>query len=483
MDLRKVPASRPVRYTAVILLVTIPYLVAWWRTPPGYVFSGFIINTYDSATYIAKMRSALWGWTYHNLYTPFADAGGYFFLLYNFTGHIALWLHMSFWWTSTLFRLVLSVLLLWEIEKLLPLTGIPERLRGWAWWFVVLFSPFIVVLSLSEELPFGSMFSTTHFVLLLALQVMAWRYVLQSVRLGNAQAWTAGLAVAAMGFIHPYTALLTAVALGIYTVWVRGWQRYILWFFLIPVPVAIIMIWSWLQPGAAAWQLGGQSYTPVDRTFVWWLPWLVPAVLQLRARQAADRPWLVWLLLASGAAVLYPRVGRRFLDGVGIPLSILAFRWMAENWARRWRWHPSSIVFGPAAIIGIALVAVPASAPAEYLAISHVQMYAFLAAQPGSGSVWGPTLDSNMIPAFSGWHVVNGQPDESPGFRPSVLRFREVCAGNWHGTLGLASWLVERHVRYVVWPQYCNAFPVPARVVFRQVDTELLQLRSQASAP
>jgi len=392
-------------------------------------------------------------------------------------GHVALQTHMSFWLVSTLFRLMFSVILLQEIEKVLPLAGIPEHLRSWAWWFIALFGPFFPLVIFPEESPFGSMVSTTHFVLVMVLQVVAWCEVLGVVWGRNGRVWKAGMAVAIVGLIHPYTALATGVALALFVVWNAGWRKYIVWLFLIPAPVALIMLWSVFQPGTAAWRPGGVSYTPLRLLLLSWLPWIVLVVLRLRKRIRSDRPWLVWISVALGLAIIYPPVGRRFLDGIGIPISVLAFNWMSENWQRRWRWHEAGVTWGVMLTLAMGLLVNPVNARASYLPLAHVAMYEFLASRSGTGSVWGPDLDSNMIPAYTGWHVVNGHPDESPDFRLGLLRFRELCAGNWHASIGLRAWLVDRNVRYVVWPSYCQPFPLATWVVFRQGDVQVLKLK------
>ncbi|MRR29557.1 hypothetical protein EG834_04345, partial [bacterium] len=55
---------------AVLLLITLPYLIAFVLPGPGKIFGGFLLNPQDGNTYLAKMQE---GWSGSWVYTfPFS---------------------------------------------------------------------------------------------------------------------------------------------------------------------------------------------------------------------------------------------------------------------------------------------------------------------------------------------------------------------------------------------------------------------------
>ena len=55
---------------AVILFASLPTLYAWRLADDDHVFTGFVYNTYDGNSYIAKMRLGARGeWLFHLPYT------------------------------------------------------------------------------------------------------------------------------------------------------------------------------------------------------------------------------------------------------------------------------------------------------------------------------------------------------------------------------------------------------------------------------
>jgi hypothetical protein len=77
---------------ALMLISSLPYLIAWARAPEGAHFTGLIFNPQDGNSYIAKMRQGLDGsWVFRLPYTSEPQDGAPVFLFYLFFGHMARW--------------------------------------------------------------------------------------------------------------------------------------------------------------------------------------------------------------------------------------------------------------------------------------------------------------------------------------------------------------------------------------------------------
>src|SRR5690606_31339433 len=114
----------------LVLLLTLPYLVAWLSTPDGMVFSGALLNPDDMSVYVSAMRQgAAGGWLYHFPYSPEPWQPRLMLLLYlllrKVTALVAtptvLWLH--FW------RVVLSIVTVWAL--IVWLRALFPRQRRW----------------------------------------------------------------------------------------------------------------------------------------------------------------------------------------------------------------------------------------------------------------------------------------------------------------------------------------------------------------
>jgi hypothetical protein len=88
-------SSREWRWTAIwavvgVILSSLPYLIAFWSTPPERVYTGFLTNPEDGHTYLAKMRQGQRGaWRFRLPYTAEPHEGEYIFTYYLALGHLA----------------------------------------------------------------------------------------------------------------------------------------------------------------------------------------------------------------------------------------------------------------------------------------------------------------------------------------------------------------------------------------------------------
>ena len=67
----------------VLILVTLPYIIATQSGGDDFVFNGFLLNPIDGNTYIAKMLQGWEGtWRVKLPFSPDPGSGAFFFLFY-----------------------------------------------------------------------------------------------------------------------------------------------------------------------------------------------------------------------------------------------------------------------------------------------------------------------------------------------------------------------------------------------------------------
>src|SRR5574338_1585251 len=77
-------------FIGVTLAILLPYLLAFILAGPQHVFTGFLVNTADGATYLAKMRQGYEGfWQFTLAFTAQPGEGAHLFLFYLFLCHLA----------------------------------------------------------------------------------------------------------------------------------------------------------------------------------------------------------------------------------------------------------------------------------------------------------------------------------------------------------------------------------------------------------
>jgi hypothetical protein len=103
--------------TAVAILVLVvsclPYALGYGFAPPGWDFSGFIINAEDSNIYLAAMQQGAQGaWRFRLLYTPEDHPAAFLYLFYLLLGHLSTLTGLSLIRTYHLARLFCGLMLL-----------------------------------------------------------------------------------------------------------------------------------------------------------------------------------------------------------------------------------------------------------------------------------------------------------------------------------------------------------------------------------
>lgn len=347
---------RPLVLAVIVLAVTsIPTLVAYSSQPPGRAFMGFFVNAADMNSYLEKMREGsegLWYWV--NRYTTESSPPVLLFVWLLAWGHLAALLHLGGIATFQLFRVTGAIALFggaWAFIRHFC-TGRDTRrfalhllafTMGFGILLWALHSPVVLghrTDALDLRMPeLSAFFSTlTGPTWQAAFVVLGSVLTLRAAATGDFGAGgVAALAWLGEASIHPQMLVILFVALAVALLWRRpprrGWAAAAL---AVLPSLPYIAYATWISGRSAEvvrWQAQGiDGYAPDALSMaVALLPLVVPAALALPARvrrRSREDVFLLAWLLAVIAVMWVPNpassIGRRFLDGVYVPLACLA---------------------------------------------------------------------------------------------------------------------------------------------------------------
>lgn len=348
---------------AVMLLLQLPYALGYWTARAGTGYTGLLVNLSDVTYYVAMQLGAHGEWLYRIRFTGEPHEGALLYTFYLGLGHLArvlqmdavrMW-HLSRAVTSFLMFLVAYGFIAYFIEK--------PRWRRVAFGLALLGAGFDLFalpfdaadpasgvpldLRMPEAHLFFSAFTYPHYSAAIAcIMIVFWCALRGLTETLSARKWvllaTCGaLANLGLAFVYPFLILLTAGVLGVFYCALSWRARKILWrralwlatLFLPALPLLfyyqrvlatneIIRLWNE--------QVVTNSPNAVHYVLTYGL-YLAPAVWNLwRARfgteQDAPRRMFLWLWLGVVAVLLYAPLNaqRRFVEGIQIPLAILA---------------------------------------------------------------------------------------------------------------------------------------------------------------
>jgi len=463
-------------------LVTVPYLIGVFAAPPGTTFSGLLFGLEDTYSYIAKMRyGARDGWAYQIVYTTEPHRGGIVYTFYLGLGKLAALISgqgattpaPTFVLAYHTARIVLGLLYLVTLYGFVAeiLEPPPQRRLAWilaalagglGWGLLVarLDQGADVHLPVEFYVPEGFslllLYGLPHLSLARTLLLTGWMALFRAVERGRWY-WAAagGLAWFGMAMIVPFHVGLLGTLLA---AWLAGlwathrrfpWGR-LGWAALAGVPPLLVLAYNaWLfshDPVYAAWAAQNSLPSPpiIDYALAYGLliGLATPGAIQVWRKGLTDRTTLliVWPLVTAAMVYLPVNVQRRLLEGVIVPLCILAtfgiWRLVGEKPQARpstlplpaetrsqltWRLRqvgagvllmllfPSTVLLLAGGIITALDPEWPVVHPTEELAALD---WLRLHAPPGS-IVLATHESGNLIPAYAGVRVYVGHGPES----------------------------------------------------------------------
>ncbi|TMD52598.1 MAG: hypothetical protein E6I85_10150 [Chloroflexi bacterium] len=470
---------------ALALVTLLPYLYAHLAAPSGRTFMGFFFLGDDANTYLAKMRGGFdgaWAWT--NRYTTEPSQPVYFFVYWIALGHLAALLHLPLLVTFHAARALGAVLLLYAgwmfIEHFVEDPGA----RRWALFFMAFGLGMGYLLeamgkpvflgqktdTLDWRMPelsaFYSILALPNFAWAAALQAIAAVLTLRAAERGSLKTgFFAGLAWLGEASIHAQMPILIGGAIVVAVLYRRVSARGYLAVALALAMVAPYVLYSYVElhnPEVSRWS--GQwrnNFAPDLLSLSLALaPQLLLAALalprMLRRRSRGDVFLLAWLLLL--AVILWAptpadNLRRRFFDGIYLPLVVMAAEGFFTVVLPRLRERGRRLLgFGYVSFASVGslflLLGPPLviSNPAYSVPNGDYAALQWLSPQP-PGVVLTSDRLGLFVPAYTSDTTYVGQYSETYNWRVKTVEVN----GLLHGQGDLQGFLVEHHVRYLVW--------------------------------
>jgi hypothetical protein len=339
-----------------ICLANVPYVVAYASAPPHMTFGGVVMNFEDAHGYLAKMNQGAAGrLTYQIPFTAEdhegAFIGGFFLAL----GWICALTGLPVIWMWHLSRVVCGLLLLLLAYLFAALFLADRRQRlvcyllvclsaGFGW--IVLLTGRYAVLGfdvidfkMPEAHPFFTILTFPHFSLGAAL---LFAIFMVTILFHRTQHWKyvalGGIASFLLAIVHPYNLLVVAGALGVWWLALFWKERrvparefaalLIVGLTALPVLLYYLYVFS-SNPAFSAWaaQSGSASPHPIHY-LIGYGPLLilgVPAMVrEVRRADTESILPLIWVIVVAILIYAPLKQQRRMVEGVHVPLSILA---------------------------------------------------------------------------------------------------------------------------------------------------------------
>jgi hypothetical protein len=350
---------------AVILFASLPTIYAWSQADADHVFTGFVYNTEDGNSYIAKMRLGARGeWLFQLPFTTEPHPKAWLYSFQILLGKLGAGLGLSLQLTYHLARAILGLGLLATIYVFVArfVPDMPTRRLAWVltaigsglgWLLTALGATrWLGDLPLDFWVPEAYVFLVVYSLPHLALAEMAllWAFLwlLDAFSAGNAwYALLSGLSTLVMTIVVPFYPAVVGVVVGIYLVVLAFRLRRIPWreiglaalalSFGAPVVIYNLGL-TFSEPVYRAWASQLRMLSPHPLHYLLgYAPFLVPAAWGLRVlakrprsteSHASGQPiWLlpiVWLVAAPVLAYLPFTAQRRLIVLAQVPLAMLA---------------------------------------------------------------------------------------------------------------------------------------------------------------
>ncbi len=347
----------PQIFTIILLtaILHLPYFLAYTYTSPGQIFTGILMNPEDSQTYFAKM---LQGYNGRFLYTiPFTPEPhdpafvGVFYVWLGQAARLSVLSLTAVWHISRVIsQLILFLTTYWFVGQftsrktqrwtayLLALTG-----SGLGWMLFLIGQPYwLDAFPVDFKQPGAHLFFTAltfpHITLGTALILVS---VWALWRMGKRPSWPLALSTGGihvlLGIAYPFLIYLVAlIAVLLYVrlllcqrriLWLTGWQYAVA--FLIPLPMYLYFAYTLqVNPVFRAWD--EQAATPSapwpHYLLAYGLMLLLGGLYWWRRPAGRSTTAVLWLWVIAAAILLYAPLNpqRRFVQGVQVPLAILA---------------------------------------------------------------------------------------------------------------------------------------------------------------
>jgi len=457
----------------IVAASTVPYVAGYAAQTPQVRFGGALLDRADYHSYLARMWQGYRGeWEFRLLFTPESHDGVYFQPFYMALGHIARLLGTELSLMYQIARVVFGFLMLLGVYPLVTLFVEPVQTRRAAFLLATTASGLGWLTEAIARTPPGGVspmdfwlldgfvylevLLSPHFCAATGLLLLSLWLLLR--RPSGPLWWEGGLAVIVslgLGLIHPYTMLV--VDLVSISYWAIRWlqTRQVAWrsvataaaMGVVQLPLVIYELWTFrTHPVFSGWSVQNVTLSPPPRFYLFGYGVLlvlgtVGAVTWARRDGRKLSFPLLWIGLVVALTHLPWNLQRRFLEGVQVPLGMLAGVGLTERLLpeggqklrRLGRLLIVALVVALAAMSNLqlttrlTLAAASLSAPVAFWPADLLAGIDWL----GDNSGWDETVLSafevgNLIPARIGHRVVLGHGMETVDYdakREAVARF------------------------------------------------------------
>jgi hypothetical protein len=365
----------------VMVISSVPYLAGYLAQTGELRFDGAVLDRADYHSHLAKMWQGYNGeWTYRLLFTLEPHAGAYLQTFYVALGHLARLTGLGLPLTYQAARLACGFLMLVAIYGFLALFVESVRTRRVAFFLATLTSGLGWLTEIVHPTPAGgispmdfwlldgftylSALTFPHFSAAIGLLVaIPWLLLRRPEGPGWRAVGLAAVASLALGFIHPYGLLLADLLPLLYWGIEALRTRRVVWRGLIAVaamgvaqaPLVVYDLWVFrTQPIFAGWADQNVTLSPPPEIYLWGYAILlglgaIGVVARMRRGDKALIFPLLWIGLVAVLVYLPWNLQRRFLEGVQVPLGLLAGVGLAEGLlpqaegTRPVRWRPLAL--------------------------------------------------------------------------------------------------------------------------------------------
>lgn len=462
----------------VIILITLPFIYSQISGGSYYVFSGFLFNSVDGNSYLAKMQEGWSGsWQFTLPYTAEPGSGTYLFLFYIFLGHLARWLHLPLVLMFHFSRIVATACFFWVLSifltRFLKLESISAgraflllAFCSGVGWLAFLLGAFTSDFWVAEAYPFLSSYANPHFpfglALILGIFILAEE---KSDLFRNILIFILGLLLA---IILPFGIVICGLMLFGSSIWEWIERKGVDWLGLFSfvvggVPFALYQLWisqndpvlkGWnaqnLTPSPPIWDFI-LSFSPIFLLAIYgsWIAWH-------SRRENGMRLLILWFIMGF-ILIYFPfSLQRRFMLGFYIPsvcLGVIGIQRITRNNAKKWLWPLTFFlsVITNILVIMAGIFGVMAHAPAIFLEKSESQALAWISTNTPIDSIILASPDmGSFIPADTGRKVLYGHPFETVNAEQEKAKVQTFFQGN-QAYQDQMKFLADNKIGYIFW--------------------------------
>lgn len=356
----------------LIVASTVPYLAGYLAQVPDLRFSGALLDRSDYHSHLAKMWQGYRGqWRYRLLFTPEEHRGVYLQTFYVALGHLARWLGWRLPLTYQVARVICSFLMLLAVYHFIALFVRPVLTRRVAFllattasglgWFTEIVAPTLpggvspMDFWLLDGFTYLAMLTSPHFCAAIGLLLAIFLLIVRRPEGPSLVEGTgAVLASLVLGLIHPYMLLLADLLPVLYWVVDGVCTRRVAWRGLVTVAAMgmaqlfLVFYDLWVfrtQQAFVGWSAQNVTLSPPPRIYLLGYGLLLMlAIIGVVAQARRQGAWvlsfpLLWIGLVIVLAYLPWNLQRRFLEGVQVPLGLLAGKGLVEGLFPKIRWQ------------------------------------------------------------------------------------------------------------------------------------------------